>query len=140
MNYKFILFATSLVLSSPVPLPDVKEILLAHTNPAEFAKVHSPAGLTDRALFKSAHNARAPNPPNSLAAGGGKKKRSIESDALYASLWNPKDPTKLNAQGQAALSSALQMMTKMSSVEPANAELLADLTTLQSFAKQQKIL
>ena len=133
--------AVTLVASHPLPHPDIKEILLAHTNPGEFAKVHSPTGIADKALFKSGHNAAAPNPPNSLAAGG-KRKRDVvvKSDAIYASLWSKEDPSKLNAKGQAALFSALDMITKMNALEPADADLAANLLSLQSFATQQNML
>lgn len=139
MNFSpYILF--TLVVSIPLPHPDIKEILLAHTNPGEFAKVHSPTGIADKALFKSGHNAQAPNPPNSLAAGG-KKKRDLKSDAtLYASLWSKQHPSKLNAKGRAALSSALDMITKMNALEPADADLTANLMSLQSFANQQNMM
>ena len=61
----------TLINARPIANPDLRQILLAHTVPSENAKVHSPAGLADTALFQASHNPTAPNPPNSLAAAGG---------------------------------------------------------------------
>ena len=53
----------------PAPMPDVAEIAKAHTNPAEFLAIHSPAQLGK--CFAYAHTPIAGNPGGCGAGGGG---------------------------------------------------------------------
>ncbi|KAJ3318281.1 Nucleoporin p58/p45, partial [Boothiomyces sp. JEL0866] len=65
---KFALFfSIALTFAAPVPKPDIEEMLLAHTNPLEFANVHT-IGLLDMDLLLAAHTPNSPNPPNSMAS------------------------------------------------------------------------
>ncbi|KAJ3300179.1 hypothetical protein HDV03_002370 [Kappamyces sp. JEL0829] len=70
----FLWTLVALTLSKPVPIlkrdPSLQEMTLAHTNPIEIARVHSPNGLKDLNLFLAAHTPTGANPSNSMAAGG----------------------------------------------------------------------
>lgn len=70
---QFLLSLLTISLASPIAIPDRAEMKAAHSNPVEFLKVHSPAGLADKALFQAAHNPNAPNPANSAAAKNAKR-------------------------------------------------------------------
>lgn len=211
----FLCSALVLGLPFPHPSPDIKEVLLAHSNPGEFLNVHSPAGLTDKNLFLAAHTPIAPNPANSLAAQkaagagtsapagaasllaaitgggggdpaaaagagatggagivgnilakviGGKRsniaRRGILStianavkggaggangannnaatttggtDQAFAALFDP-STQKMNAQGKAAMSSAMSMMLVMANANPNDAAMQKAWTDLKAFA------
>ncbi|KAJ3254164.1 hypothetical protein HK103_007485 [Boothiomyces macroporosus] len=78
MKSVFVFALAQLALSAPIQDKRAfKEILMAHTNAAEFTKVHSVAGLNDQALFNSAHTPNAPAVPGSAAAGNVQKGGNI---------------------------------------------------------------
>lgn len=64
----FVLAGHLQALPRPVPMPDVAEIAKAHTNPAEFLAIHSPAQLGK--CFAFAHTPTGQN-PGGCGAGGG---------------------------------------------------------------------
>ncbi|KAJ3270649.1 hypothetical protein HDV01_007537 [Terramyces sp. JEL0728] len=75
---KSIVFTIALAFAAPIQDKRAfKEILMAHTNAAEFTKVHSVNGLNDQALFNSAHTPNAPAVPGSAAAGNVQKGGNI---------------------------------------------------------------
>ncbi|KAJ3318280.1 hypothetical protein HDV06_000723 [Boothiomyces sp. JEL0866] len=162
MKFTLVLSALSFVFTAPVANPDTKEILLAHTNPGEFANVHSIAGLTDKNLFLAAHTPNAPNPPNSLAAqqaaggagagaagGAGKAgglgklggilggllgKRAVQYEDLFD---GPVESGQLNAAGLAAATRAMGMLQSMAAQNPDDADLQQGLTDLQAMLDNQ---
>ncbi|KAJ3256611.1 hypothetical protein HK103_005265 [Boothiomyces macroporosus] len=161
-----IIFSIALIFAAPAPKPDIEEMLLAHTNPLEFANVHT-IGLLDMDLLLAAHTPSSPNPPNSMAselnkdAGklvngisaveGGSSSECTSSSCCDSScstqkravnlqsLFNgPPKNGQLNAAGLAAANRAKNMLQDMVKKHPNNLKLKDGLTQMNDFLAKQK--
>ncbi|KAJ3357055.1 hypothetical protein HDU91_005457 [Kappamyces sp. JEL0680] len=145
MKFSLLFAAIACVAAAPVAAPDVQEILLAHTNPSEFANVHSPAGLADRALFLAAHTPNAPNPPNSRggagagagAGAGGAAGAVGKITGLLGKLGLAKrQAMERSDQMDQAMTAALTMLEDMAQANPNDAQLQQALELTHSYFDQ----
>ncbi|KAJ3312918.1 hypothetical protein HDV04_002575 [Boothiomyces sp. JEL0838] len=158
-----IIFLIALIFAAPVPKPDIEEMLLAHTNPLEFANVHT-TGLLDMDLLLAAHTSSSPNSMASelnrdvgklvngiSAVEGGSSSEctsgsccdsscSIQKrDVNLQSLFNgPPKNGQLSAAGLAAANRAKNMLQDKVKKHPNNLKLKDGLTQMNDFLAKQK--
>lgn len=120
--------AFNLIGAQKVQKRSFEEILLAHSNPSEFANTHVTPGLKDREWFNSAHSVKAQDPPQSLAA----KSDTGVTGFLKALFTTNGD--NLTKEGKESLKKALEMVSDMAKSDPSDQQIQKDLQDLMQKA------